>query len=110
MKAEDIPFLKKKVLDMLPITQSEMWKTLGIGHRDGSKLINIMLKEELIKRKRYDGTFLIERLDEKEKSEESEYSKYSPLLSKDGKFSPCCGCARDCNIQTCELLTEWVIH
>ena len=61
MKTKDLPDLKQKVLDMLPITQSEMWKKLGIPNRDGSSLVNIMLKENLITRKKQDKSFLLER-------------------------------------------------
>ena len=71
MNAKDIPILKQKVLDMLPITQSDVCKNLDIDHRDGSKLVSIMIGESLIKRTKSDRTFLLERPngDGKEESE-----------------------------------------
>ena len=62
MHVKDIPNLKQKVLDMLPITQSDVCKNLNIDHRDGSKLISIMIGDNLIKRTKSDRTFLLERM------------------------------------------------
>jgi hypothetical protein len=103
MKAKDIPSFEQQVLGMLPITQAEAWKCLGIGHRDGSALVSIMLGENLIKKTRFKKTFIIEI-----KNEESKKPESSPLLSNEGKFSPCCGCGRECELNKCELLTEWL--
>jgi hypothetical protein len=61
MKAKDLPVFKQKVLDMLPITQVDMWKKLEIDSREGSFIVNIMLKENLLTRKRKDGSFLLEK-------------------------------------------------
>ena len=103
MKTKEIPSLEQQVLGMLPITQAEVWKCLGIGHRDGSSLVSIMIGENLIKKKRFKGTFILERKDGDNKKPE-----HSPLLSNEGKFSPCCGCERICEPDKCELLVEWV--
>lgn len=109
MKAKDIIVLKEKVLDMLPITQAEMWKNLGIGRRDGARLVGIMVHENIIKRTKSVSTFLLERLNGEKRYDKKKKSKYSPLLSKSGTFSPCCGCGEECNSQTCELLIKWVM-
>lgn len=111
MKIKDIPILKQKVLDILPITQAEIWKVLEIGSRDCSELITIMVGENLVKRTKKDKTFLIERLDgnghenghTKDKNE-----RFSVLLSKSGKFSPCSGCVLVCDSTGCQLLTVWL--
>lgn len=52
---------------------------LGIGHRDGSALVSIMLGENLIEKTRFKGTFILER-----KNGDSKKSESSPLLSKEG--------------------------
>ena len=62
MKKEDLPVLKQKVLDMLPVYQADMWKTLGIDSKEGSSLVSIMLNERLIMRTRHDGHFLLEKM------------------------------------------------
>lgn len=106
MKTKDIPIFKQKVLDMLPVTQAEVWKKLKIDSRSGSELINMMLKESLIERTRHDKTFMIER---KNGSGPKKTKKdCSALLSKNGKFSPCCGCIIDCDPVKCVLLSEWL--
>lgn len=110
MKTKDIPMLKQQVLDMLPITQSDVWKKLGIGHRDGSKLISIMTGECLIKKTRQNSTFLLEHINEdgRGKKKVSKKSRHSPLLSKNGTFSPCCGCGKECDPAKCLSLAKWI--
>jgi len=103
LKAEDVPFLEQKVLDMLPVIQAEVWKTLEIGRRDCSALVALMLDKNLIRRTRSNKTFLLERKNGGGKKEPD----YSPLLSKDGKFSPCCGCGV-CEPYHCDLLIKWL--
>lgn len=110
MKTKDVPIFKQKIMDMLPITQAEVWKTLGINSRDGSALIEIMLKEDLIKKTRVKKTFLVEakngrRSKEKLKSESTFYT----LLSNKGEFSPCCGCTIECHPPKCVLLDRWLL-
>jgi len=105
MKVKDIPILKQKVLDAIPITQAEVAKMLGIDRRDASRLIVTMLKEHIIKRTKTDNTFLLEKngsnvCEKKEKG-------FEALLSGD-KFSPCCGCESECDPGQCQKLTEWV--
>lgn len=109
MKVKDIPIFKQKTLDMLPITQAEVWKKLGINSRDGSELISIMLEEHLIKRTKQYNTFLVERLNGDRKAEKKKKS-FLVLFSKNGKFSPCCGCLLDCNALTCKRLHNWLIE
>ncbi len=105
MKIKDIPRLEEQVMSMLPVTQTEIWKTLGIGHRDGAELIGIMVKENLIKRTKIERTFLLER---RNGNGHSKKTDYSALLSE-GKFSPCSGCEKDCVPAYCEQLTGWVV-
>lgn len=106
MKVKDIPALKQRVLDMLPVTQADMWKTLGISHRDGSQLIGIMVKENLVKKTKVDKTYLLESMNgNKEKEKKVDFSV---LLSKD-KFSPCCGCEIECDPTHCQKLMDWIM-
>lgn len=113
MKIKDIPILKQKVLEILPITQAEIWKVLDIGSRDCSELITIMVGENLVKRTKKDKTFLIEKLggnghDKEQTNDKKE--KYSVLLSNGGKFSPCSGCILVCDPTECRLLTVWLLE
>lgn len=107
MKVRDIPILKQKVLDMLPITQADMWKTLGINHRDGSQLVSIMVKEHLVRKTKADKTYLLEDANGYEKKEKKKVD-FNVLLSN-GKFSPCCGCELECDSALCKKLTEWIM-
>lgn len=105
MKVKDIPVFRQKVLESLPIMQSDVSKLLGIDHRDTSKLIGAMLKDHLIKRTKADKTFLIEKNgSEDEKKHEKDFG----ALLSNGKFSPCCGCALECDPIHCQKLTEWI--
>lgn len=107
MKTKDIPILEKRVLDMLPLTQVEVWKKLKIGSRNGSGLIKTMLEHKLVKRTRVSGgTYLIEKLNGSGNKKEI---KFDILLSKCGNFSPCCGCSTICDPEKCIPLTEWVL-
>jgi len=109
MKIKDIPRLKQQVMSILPITQAEMWKALGINSKDGSELIGYMLNERLIKRTIIKigsrRTFLLESANGNGHAKRIDYSV---LLSGD-KFSPCCGCVEDCVPANCRQLAEWVI-
>lgn len=120
MKTQDIPALKEKVMGMLPITQAEIWKNLGINSKDASVLISIMVDEHLIKKTKTAKTFLIEKIngdgqDKVEEETDQEYAKDEKVTFKDvllsgrGEFSPCCGCLElVCNADTCRLLTKWI--
>jgi hypothetical protein len=62
MKTKDLPIFKQKILDMLPVLQMDMWKKLDINSREGSYIVDIMLKEHLLTRRRKDSSFLLEKL------------------------------------------------
>ncbi len=83
MKTKDVPVLKQKVLDILPITQPEMWKTLGINSREGSSLVGIMLKENLLTRRKKDGIFLLERINGNGKVDSNGNGKVDDIGTKD---------------------------
>ncbi len=94
---------------MLPVSQAEMWKVLGISSKDGSEHIGYLLNEKIVKRTtiKIDGkrTFLLESANG---NGHAKRIGYSVLLSGD-KFSPCCGCVEDCVPANCRQLAEWVI-
>ena len=106
MKIKDIPELKERVMTMLPATQTDIWKTLGIGHRDGGMLISIMTQENLIKRTKIKKTFLLEIVNGNGHFKKTDYS----VLLSGAKFSPCSGCEKDCLPAYCIQLTEWVAN
>ena len=62
MKTKDLPIFKQKILDMLPVKQVDMWRKLEIDSREGSYIVDIMLKENLLTRRRLDKSFLLEKL------------------------------------------------
>lgn len=109
MKIKDIPRLKQQVMSILPITQAEMWKALGINSKDGSELIGYMLNERLIKRTIIkigsSRTFLLESANGTGHAKKTDFS----VLLSGGKFSPCCGCEKDCVPAGCMQLAQWVI-
>ncbi len=110
MKIKDIPRLQEQVISMLPVSQAEMWKALGISSREGSELIGYMLGDKLIRRTRIktDGklTFLLENANGNCHDKKTDYS----VLVSCGRFSPCCRCEKDCVPASCLLLAEWVIE
>jgi hypothetical protein len=109
MKIKDVPKLKQQVMSMLPVTQAEIWKGLGISSREGSELIGYLLNERLINRTiiTIDGkrTFLLENANSNGHSKRFDYSV---LLSGD-KLSPCCGCIEECLPVDCIRLTGWIV-
>lgn len=111
MKTKDIPMLKEKILGILPITQAEIWKNLGIKRRDVSSLINVMVDDGLVKKTKVGGTFLVESLNGGNRRKKHKIDKkkgLSLLLSKSKKFSPCTGCAIDCDPPRCYALDKWI--
>ncbi len=105
MKIENIPSLKQRVLEILPVSQSELRKRLGIDHRDVSKLVIIMMKENIIKKKKLKTTYLLELIRRKK-----EISDIKGILIFKGKFSPCCGCGGECFPANCHKLIEWAVE
>lgn len=108
MKIKDVPVFKQKVLEMLPVTQADVWKNLGIGHRDGSALIGIMIKEHLITKRKIDNTFMLEK---KNGSGQEKKKDYSALINRSGNFSVCCNCQKlNCDAKTCKELAVWLFE
>lgn len=109
MKIKDIPRLKEQVIGMLPVTQAEVWKALGISSKDGSELIEYLLNDKVIKRSiiNFKGrkTFLLENADGNGNTRETDYS----ILLSGSRFSPCCGCQVDCMPAGCMRIIEWVV-
>lgn len=109
MKIKDILRLQEQVISMLPVSQAEMWKALGISSKEGSELIGYLLGEKLIRRTRIktDGkwTFLLESANWNGHAKKIDFS----ALLYGGKFSPCCGCEKDCVPADCMQLNEWLV-
>lgn len=78
MKAKDVPMLEKKILEILPTTQSEVWKVLGMDSRDCSNLIAYMIDKKLIKKTRFKKTFLLEALNGNDHDEKKDV----PIVEK----------------------------
>jgi hypothetical protein len=104
---KDSKYLRQKALEILPIKQSEMWKTLGISSSACARLVDSMLKENLITRKKSNNTFIIEKLDKNKKERKLDFSA---LLSNKKRFSPCAGCELECDAASCLLLSNWIME
>jgi DNA-binding Lrp family transcriptional regulator len=87
MKIKDIPGFKALVMSMLPVTQAEIWKELGISSKDGSELIGYLLNEKIIKRTtiKINGkrTFLLESANGNGHAKRTDYT----VLLSGGRFS-----------------------
>jgi len=109
MKSKDIPVFEKRILEMLPVKQVDVWKTLGISSQDGADIVEIMIKEKLVKRSplKASRTYLIDHYNNngcvKPKS-----NPFGALLSGN-QFSPCTGCQAECRPESCRSLGSWVI-
>lgn len=116
MKLKDIPILEQRVLAILPISQGEMWKTLGISSQDGADLVEVMLKDKLIKRTQIKESknrqrYMLEHFNGngKLRHKKKAGNKYAALIHN-GQFSPCAGCQVDpCQPHVCAPLDEWVM-
>ena len=86
------------------IFQNELWKMLEIDSRKCSRLINKLMKAELIYRENAvnngASTYLIKLVAPEEESYE--------FLLAGNMFSPCAGCRLACQPEQCELLTAWI--
>lgn len=109
MKKEDIRRLKNIIMKSLPSLQSDIWKTTNIDRRTCSKLIKILEDEKVIKRTKAKGkTYMIERINFKNITPDNK-TRFSALVSDNGKFSPCTACVIDCNPETCNVINNWIL-
>ncbi len=109
MKIKDIPRLTEQVFGMIPVTQTEKRKALGLSSQDSSELIGYLLNEKLIKRTTIKiGSSRAFLLESANGNGHAKRIDYSVLLSGE-KFSPCCGCFEECVPVDCVRLKEWVI-
>jgi hypothetical protein len=92
---------------MLPIAPSDLLESLDVSNRVCSTTINAMIKENLITRTEKNGHFLLEKARNKIKKSDI---NHGILLSRKNRFTPCCGCALECDATVCMLLTEWLLE
>lgn len=78
---------------------------LCISRRDGVRLVEAIFKNGLIKGKKADNTFLLEKAGEVSHKKEKDFSV---LFSSKDEFSPCCNCKMDCDPKTCNMLIKWL--
>lgn len=104
MKNENIETSKKEILKILPEKQSNIWKKLKIDRRKCSRIISLMIKENLVVKTKMKGTFMIEMVD----YGSCKPKDFSALLSKNGIIAPCIGCFVDCVPTKCEKLGDWI--
>jgi hypothetical protein len=99
--------LRKTILNMLPIEPSKLLEKLDVDNRVLSGTINEMIKENIITRIESKGCFILEKV---QKNVKKRITSYEAMLSSKRRFSPCCGCALNCDAGTCTMLTEWLIE
>ncbi|MDK2891842.1 Lrp/AsnC family transcriptional regulator [Methanohalophilus sp.] len=101
---EDTLDLIKKNKD--GIYQNALWKELDIDSRKCSRIVAKLLKEGKITREKAtvngSNTYLIRAT--------SPEKKNFKLLLAGNMFSPCTGCRLACQPESCEALTEWILH
>lgn len=106
----DYKKLQEEALKILPMIQTDIWKTLNINSKQCSRLLDKMEKANLIKRtklkcKTGGVTFMVERI---EVIEVEPKTNFSALLAG-GILSPCCGCQLlECHPVSCVLMDKWV--
>jgi DNA-binding Lrp family transcriptional regulator len=85
------------------VLQSELWKILDIDSRKCSRIVKKLLDAEQIERVEFkqDGikTFLL-----KGKKKGVEPS----LILAGGELVPCIGCDRECLVEECDILVDWM--
>jgi hypothetical protein len=106
-KPKDPNDLRRIILGMLPIAPSDLLESLDVSNRVCSTTINAMIKENLITRTEKNGHFLLEKARNKIKKSDI---NHGILLSRKNRFTPCCGCALECDATVCMLLTEWLLE
>lgn len=88
------------------VYQNALWKELGIDSRKCSRIVTKLEKEGKITREPATSngskTYLIKITAPVKQS-------YDLLLAGD-MFSPCTGCRLACQPESCELLSEWILH
>jgi DNA-binding Lrp family transcriptional regulator len=94
-----------KIIQTRPegVLQSELWKLLDIDSRKCSRVVKKLLDAGLIERLecKKDGvkTFLL-----KGKKKGVEPS----LILAGGELVPCIGCDRECQVEECDILVDWM--
>lgn len=84
------------------ITQSNLWKNLGIDSRTCSRIIKYLEDNDKITRQEAKGgTYLI-----KARAPER---IIDPMLFMAGDLIlPCVACTEECDIPTCKMLEDWI--
>lgn len=103
--------LKNEILKLLPAKQSDIWKTLHIDKKVCSKIVCSLAKDGLVIKTKSGGTFMIEPRGKQiqiQKPGKTSISRFSPLVSGTGAFSPCTGCQIECIPEACGELTVWI--
>ncbi len=106
--AKDITDIKRQILNMTPIIQSDIWKRLEIDSSSCSRIIDSMIEEKVIIRKKLSKSFLIDRI--RRNKDEDKKVDYTALVSGQNRFSACCGCELLCNAESCTILTNWLLE
>ncbi|MCZ7382273.1 MAG: MarR family transcriptional regulator [Candidatus Methanoperedens sp.] len=104
--------IEEKVLKLIKsskngILQNELWKKAKIDSSKCSRILAALEKEGKISREKESKkgvkTYLIKYIGKKE-----EKTRNFKLLLIGDMFSPCTGCALECEPEKCVILAEWV--
>ncbi len=104
--------IEEKILKLIKsrkngVLQNELWKKVDIDSSKCSRILAKLEKEGKISREKESKkgikTYLIKFIEKK-----AEKPRNFKLLLIGDMFSPCTGCALECEPEKCVLLEEWV--
>jgi DNA-binding MarR family transcriptional regulator len=85
------------------VLQSELWKLLGIDSRKCSRIVKKLLDSGLVERVEFKGdgikTYTLRPV---------KRSVRPALILAGGEIIPCIGCDRECVVNSCNLLLDWM--
>ena len=85
------------------VLQSELWKLLGVDSRKCSRIVKKLLDSGLVERIEFKGdgikTFTLRAVKK---------SVRPSLILAGGELVPCICCDRECVINSCNLLLDWM--
>jgi DNA-binding MarR family transcriptional regulator len=85
------------------VLQSELWKLLGVDSRKCSRIVKKLLDSGLVERVEYKGdgikTYTLRAVKK---------SVRPALILAGGELVPCICCDRECVVNSCNLLLDWM--
>ncbi len=86
------------------VLQSELWKLLNVDSRKCSRIVKKLIDTGMVERHEYRKNGIKTYLLKSTKNRVIDPS----LLMAGEHLIPCVGCERECVVETCELLLDWM--